>query len=35
MSVHMSVSMEQLGSHWTSFYDILYWGVVLKSVKKI
>jgi hypothetical protein len=31
----MSVCMEQLGSHWTDFYEIWYLSVSGKSVEKI
>jgi hypothetical protein len=27
--------MEQLGSHWTNFYKILYLSIFWKSVEKI
>jgi hypothetical protein len=33
-SVCPSIRMEQLGSHWTSFYEILYFFFFQKSVKK-
>jgi hypothetical protein len=35
MSVRLFVRVEQLGSHWTDFHQILYLSVSLKSVKKI
>jgi hypothetical protein len=35
MSTRLSVLMEQLGSHWTDFYEILYTSIFLKSVAKI
>jgi hypothetical protein len=35
MSVCPSVRMEQLGSHWTDFYETLYLSIFLKSVEKI
>ena len=28
----MSLRMQQLGSHWTNFYEILYFSIFLKSV---
>jgi len=31
----MSVRMEQLGSRWTDFREILYWNIYCKSVDKI
>ena len=31
----MSVRMEQLGSHWTDFHDILYLIIFRKSVKNV
>jgi hypothetical protein len=31
----LSVRMEQLGSHWTDFYEILCTGIFLKSIEKI
>ena len=33
-SVHLSVCMEQLGSHWTGFHEILYLSFFRKSVGK-
>jgi hypothetical protein len=27
--------MEQFGSHWMDFCEILYWGLILKCVDKI
>jgi hypothetical protein len=35
MSVRQSVRMEQLGSHYTDFHEILYLNVLRKSVEKI
>jgi len=35
MSVCPSVRMEQLGSHWTDFHEILYLNVFRQSVAKI
>ena len=35
MAVHLSVRMEQLGSHWTDFHEILYLRIFRKSVEKI
>ena len=35
MSVRLSVSMDQLDSHWTDFYDLLYPSIFGKSVAKI
>jgi hypothetical protein len=35
MSVHPSVLMEQLGSHWKDFHEILYLRIFRKSVEKI
>jgi hypothetical protein len=29
------VLMEQLGSHWTNFREILYWICLLNSIEKI
>jgi hypothetical protein len=34
-SVRPSVRMEQLGSHWAEFHEILYLGIFPKSVEKI
>ena len=34
LSVRPSVRIEQLGSHWTDFYEILYLRIFRKSVKK-
>jgi hypothetical protein len=31
----MSVPMQQLGSHWTNFHEILYVGIFGKSVEKM
>ena len=30
-----SICMYQLSSHWTDFYEVWYWKLLLKSVKKI
>jgi len=35
MSARPSVRMEQLGSRWTDFHEILYWNIYGKSVDKI
>ena len=35
MSVHLSVRMKQLCSHWTYFHEILYLRIFQKSVDKI
>jgi hypothetical protein len=35
MSVCPSVRMEQLGSHWTDFHEILYFDIFRKYVEKI
>jgi hypothetical protein len=35
MSVRLSVRMEQLGSHWTDFHEILYSRIFRKSAEKI
>ena len=35
ISFIMSVYMEQLGSHWTDFYEMWCLCIFLKSVKKI
>jgi len=35
MSVRPSVRMEQLGSHWTNFHEILYLSIFRNSVMKI
>jgi len=35
MSVHPSICMVQLGSHWTDFNEIWYLSVLWKSAKKI
>jgi hypothetical protein len=35
MSVHPFVHMEQLGSHWTDFYEFDIWEFFEKSVEKI
>ena len=34
MSVCLFVRTEQLGSHWTDFYEILYFNIIRKSVEK-
>jgi hypothetical protein len=33
-SVRLSVRMEQLGSHWKNFHEILYLSIFRKSVMK-
>jgi len=35
MYVRLSVRMEQLGSHWMDFHEILYLSIFRKSVEKI
>ena len=35
MSVRLSVQIEQLGSHWMDFHEILYLKIFRKSVEKI
>jgi hypothetical protein len=35
MFVRLSVRMEQLGSRWTDFHEILYFSIFAKSVEKI
>jgi len=35
LSIRPSVRMEQLGSHWREFYEILYLNVAEKFVEKI
>jgi hypothetical protein len=35
MSVIISVRMEQLGSHWTDFHEVLFLSIFPKSIKKI
>jgi hypothetical protein len=35
MSVPLPIRMEQLGSHWTDFRDILHVGIFRISVEKI
>jgi hypothetical protein len=35
LSVCLSVRMEQLGPHWTNFYEIRYSNIFRKSVEKI
>jgi hypothetical protein len=35
MSVHPSVYMEQLDSHWTDFHEISYLSIFRKSIEKI
>jgi hypothetical protein len=35
MSVRPSVRMEQLGTHWVDFHDILYLSVFRKTGEKI
>jgi ABC-type arginine/histidine transport system permease subunit len=35
ISVCLSVRMEQLGSHWTDFHEILYVTIFRKSIEKI
>jgi hypothetical protein len=34
MSVHSSVCMEQLGSHWLNFHEIWYLSTFLKNLSK-
>ena len=34
MSVRLSVRMEQLGSNWKGFHEILYLSIFRKSVEK-
>ena len=31
----LSVRMEQLGSHWTNFHEILYLSIFRNSIEKI
>jgi hypothetical protein len=35
LSVHLSIRMEQLGSHWTDLFEILYLVIFRKPVEKI
>jgi hypothetical protein len=35
LSVRPSVHIEELGSHWTDFYEIWYLSIFWKSVEKI
>jgi hypothetical protein len=35
MSVRPSVLIEQVGSHWTDFYEIWYLSIFRKSVKNL
>ena len=35
MSVHLSVRMEQRGSHWTDFHEVYYLSIFLKSTEKV
>jgi hypothetical protein len=35
LSVRPSVHVEQLGSHWTDFYEIWYLSIFKKSVDKM
>ena len=35
MSVHLSYRMEQICSHWTDFHEIIYSGILRKSVEKM
>jgi len=35
LSVSLSVRMEQFGSHWTDFHEILFLIIFTKSVEKI
>jgi hypothetical protein len=35
MPVRLSVRMEQLGSHWGDFHEILYLNIFQKSLEKI
>jgi len=35
LSVHLSVHMKQLGSHWTHLHEIWYLNVFLKFVESI
>jgi hypothetical protein len=35
MSACPSVRMEELGSHWTDFHEILYLSIFAKAVEKI
>jgi hypothetical protein len=34
-SVHLSVRMEELCSHWTDFHEILYLGIFQKYFEKV
>jgi len=34
-SVHLSVGVEQLDSHWTDFHEILYLSIFRKSVETV
>jgi hypothetical protein len=35
VTVRLSVRMEQLGSHWSDFREILYLSIFRKSVEKL
>jgi len=35
ISVRLSVRMEQLCSHWTDFYEIMYLNILRKSVNEL
>ena len=35
MSVRLCVRMEQLGTHWTDFDEILYLSLIRKPVEKV
>ena len=34
-SVHLSVGVEQLDSHWTDFHEILYLSIFRKSAETV
>jgi hypothetical protein len=35
MFIRLSVCLVQLGSHWTNFHEIWFWGIFPESVEKI
>jgi len=35
MTVRPSVTTELLDTHWTDFYEILYFSILRKSVEKV
>jgi len=35
LSIPPTICMENVGSHWTGFHEILCWSILRKSVEKI